>query len=116
MACQSQSNIARKDSRQNAQACKSLLRAHRMARAIENQSFGISLQMGSKRFNTILVVREFILRGANDLTTVPHRPEKMSRKPLAVAGFDMVDDHHRFQRTIGNLERDRKSTRLNSLT
>src|SRR3546814_12399618 len=66
MACQSQSNIARKDSRQNAQACKSLLRAHRMARAIENQSFGISLQMGSKRFNNILVVREFILRGGND--------------------------------------------------
>src|SRR3546814_15990639 len=48
MACQSQSNIARKASRQHAQACKSLLRAHRVARAIENQSFGISLQMGSR--------------------------------------------------------------------
>src|SRR3546814_16674204 len=75
-----------------------------MARAIENQSFGISLQMGSKRFNNILVVREFILRGGNDLTAVPHRPETMSRKTLAVAGFVMVDDLHGFQRTIGHLE------------
>src|SRR3546814_16597086 len=46
MACQSQSNIARKASRQNAQAFKSLLRAPRMAMAIEKQSVGIYLQMG----------------------------------------------------------------------
>src|SRR3546814_6075985 len=60
--------------------------------------------MGSKRFNNLLGVREFILRGGNDLTSVPHRPETMSRKPLAVAGFVMVVDLHGFQRTIGHLE------------